>query len=69
MPSSFDELEDVAADTGAEIEPFLRDALTVASSTDAFAEDVAALEEPGVVVGWVHSTNAAAKIILSQHDK
>jgi hypothetical protein len=27
------------------------------------------LVEPGVVVGWVHSTNAELKIITSQPDK
>jgi hypothetical protein len=51
------------------VELLLGDAPADAFGADPVAEGAAVLVEPGVVIGWVHSTNAATKIILSQHDK
>ena len=67
--AGFDALQDVATDAGVEVEAFLRDALTTAFAPDPVPQDAAVLVEPGVVVGWVHSTNAELKIITSQPDK
>lgn len=69
VAAGFDALEYIAADASTQVQTLLADAAALTLGADTVPEDAAALQEPGVIVGCLHSTNRLTKIILSQHDK